>query len=133
MSLRLIPDVVDRQELRSMCAHESAESAARTMVEYDISAVVVTDEAGTLAGIVTERDLTRRVVAEGNCGAETTLGAIMTAGPTAAAPGDSPSQALAVMRALRVRHLPVVDDGRVVAVVSMRDLQQSVSRQVVAL
>ncbi len=132
MEPKLIPDVVDGQHVHAMRAGDSAEAAARTMAGNDISLVVVTDDAGVLAGIVTERDLTRRVVAEGRRGAEVTLGEIMTADPTAAAPGDSPTAALAVMRELRVRHLPIVEEGRVLAVVSMRDLQQSVSRHVVA-
>lgn len=132
MSMSIIPGVVDEQEVRTLRAGDSAHAAARTMIEHDISAVIVVDDAGSLVGIVTERDLSRRVVAENLAGADVKLEAIMTADPTAAAPGDTAAATLTTMHRLRVRHMPVVDHGKVVGIVSIRDLQSTVSRQVVA-
>jgi CBS domain-containing protein len=96
------------------------------MAEMDIAAIVVTDDAGKLVGIVTERDLTRRVIAKDRDADKVTVGEIMTANPDTLAPRDSALDALELMRTRKYRHLPVVDDGSVVGMVSIRDLYAAV-------
>lgn len=130
MSLSLIPDVVDQRTVHTLGLRDTAMAAGRRMVEFNISAVLIVDGEGGLLGIVTERDLSRRVVAENRVAAETHLGDIMTPEPVTAAPGDSPAGALELMRSLRVRHIPIVDGDALVGIVSIRDLQHTVSRQV---
>ncbi len=126
MRLRIIPDIVNEQKLCVLSTQDTAREAAKQMAEKDIAAIVVTDDGGKLLGIVTERDLTRRVIA-GNLDADkVTVGEIMTGDPDTLAPRDSAQDALELMGTRKYRHLPVVDDGRVVGMVSIRDLYAAV-------
>ena len=126
MDTRIIPDVVSGQTIRALRPEDSALDAARLMREHDISAIVVLDEDGMLAGIVTERDFARRVVAEDGRGSALRLAQLMSANPATIAASASPYDALEQMRKLRVRHLPVVEGGRVVGMISIRDLRHTI-------
>ena len=127
MEMKVIPDVISGQTIRSLRPIDTARDAAQLMREHDISAVVILDDAGQLLGIVTERDMARRVVAEDRPGSSLQLSEIMSADPTVVAPGASPFDVLETMRKLRVRHVPVVEGGRVVGMVSMRDLRNAIA------
>jgi CBS domain-containing protein len=127
MQPKVIPDVVSGQTIRSLTPADSAHAAARLMREHDISAVAVLDQAGVLVGIVTERDLARRVVADDRQASSLLLSEVMTAGPATVEPGASPFEVLELMRSLRVRHLPIVEAGKVVGMVSIRDLRQAIA------
>lgn len=126
MHLTIIPDVVRNQDVFDLPASASALQAAQYMVDRDTAAVVILDPSRRLVGIVTERDLTRRVLAQGRDPAKTTLEGIMTRNPDTLAPQDSALDALELMTVRRYRHLPVVDDGKVVGMVSIRDLYAAV-------
>ncbi|HER25794.1 MAG TPA: CBS domain-containing protein [Rhodospirillales bacterium] len=122
----IIPDVIKETEVRGLKRSDTAHEAARLMKKLNISALIVSDDEGKLIGIVTERDLTRRIIAEDKNPLETTLGDIMTGDPETLAPTDSAGDALELMRTRSFRHLPVVDDGRVIGMVSIRDLYSAV-------
>jgi CBS domain-containing protein len=122
MHLKIIPDIVSDQSICAMATDETARQAAEKMVERNVAAVVVLEADGKLLGIVTERDLTRRVVAVGLVGDEIKLGDIMTPNPDTLGPNDLALDALELMRVRNFRHLPVLDEGRVVGMVSIRDL-----------
>jgi CBS domain-containing protein len=94
--------------------------AARMMRDRHISSLCVT-EGGVLLGIVTTRDLTGRVLAEGLPG-ETPVGQVMTADPQFLAPDDLGSDILHTMLERRIGHLPVVRDGQVIGVITQTDL-----------
>jgi CBS domain-containing protein len=95
--------------------------AARRMVEADIGAAVVFDDAGELAGVITERDLLR-CVSEGLDPA-TPVELRMTRHVLTTGPDTGIAEAMAAMVDGHFRHLPVVnDDGQVIGMVSMRDL-----------
>lgn len=126
MRLRIIPDIVNDQKLSVLSKQDTAREAAKQMAEKDIAAIVVTDDGGKLLGIVTERDLTRRVIAGNRDADKVTVGEIMTGDPDTLAPGDSALDALELMRTRKYRHLPVVDDDSVVGMVSIRDLYAAV-------
>ncbi len=126
MASTIIPDVVRDQEIHSLGEAGTAHEAARMMAEHDISTVVVVDENGLLIGIVSERDMARRIVAADLKPQETPLGDIMTRDVETVSPKDTPFYALKLMLDGRYRHLPVVDDGRVVGMVSIRDLRLAV-------
>jgi CBS domain-containing protein len=100
-----------------MTAHE----AARVMAERDIGAVLVLDEE-RLVGIFTERDLMVRVVGAGRDPAATPLAEVMTPDPVCIDADMSIQQGMNEIAARRIRHLPVVRDGRLVGLVSVRDL-----------
>ncbi|MGF1639579.1 MAG: CBS domain-containing protein [Rhodospirillales bacterium] len=118
----LIPDVVRNQSICALRETASVAEAARRMGDHDIGAIVVVDDRGHLSGIVTERDVTRRAVAERLDPDRTTVGQIMTRNPDSLPPQASPIEALELMSIRRFRHLPVVEAGRVVGIVSIRDL-----------
>ena len=123
MEFTIIPHVVKGQTIHSLRETDTAYVAAKQMIEHEVSAIVVVDENERLIGIVTERDITRRIVGADLNPKETELAQIMTENPDTVAPDDSPLDALKLMRVHRYRHLPVVADGRVVGVISMRDLR----------
>ena len=93
------------------------------MVENDISAVAVVD-GGALAGIVTERDLVRKAMAAGR--AAQRVGEIMTSEVISVSPADTAEACMALMIEHHVRHLPVLEQGRLVGMLSMRDLVRHV-------
>ncbi len=126
MASTIIPDVVRDQEIHSLGEAGTAHEAARMMAEHDISTVVVVDENALLIGIVSERDMARRIVAADLKPQETPMGDIMTRDVDTVSPKDTPFYALKLMLDGRYRHLPVVDDGRVVGMVSIRDLRLAV-------
>lgn len=129
MQARIIPDVVDGQIIHGLPATATALEAANRMVEHHIAAILVLDGQGHLQGIVTERDITRRIVSAGRDPRATPLGEIMTPRPDTLAPDDTARDALELMRIRGIRHLPVVDDeGRVMGMVSVRDLYGAMQR-----
>ena len=132
MAPKRIRDLIAAQTVQSLQPSDTAHAAARLMSEHNVSAVIVAEADQALVGIVTERDLSRRVVAADRLGSQIELREIMTTDPAVVAPEDPVSEGLAKMQSLGVRHLPVVEDGRLVGVVSMRALQDTVSAQVVA-
>lgn len=104
----------------TVTAAATVEEAARLMRDRHISSLCVT-EGETLVGILTTRDLTGRVLAEGRTGA-TPVAEVMTADPLTLAPDDLGSDILHTMLERRIGHLPVVRDGRLVGVVTQTDL-----------
>jgi CBS domain-containing protein len=101
----------------------SLAQAAAAMRELDSGDVLVVDGGGTLYGIVTDRDIVTRAVADGLDSTMTPVQAVITPSPVAVYPDDDPAIAVALMREHAIRRLPVVDDsGRTVGVVSLGDL-----------
>jgi CBS domain-containing protein len=126
MHLKIIPDIVRDQGIKGMSEQDTVLDAVNTMMALNIGAVVVVDGDNDLVGIVTERDLTRRVMAAGLDAAKTPLVDVMTKDPDTLSPGDSALDALELMRVREYRHLPVTDDRKVVGMVSIRDLYAAV-------
>ena len=95
---------------------------AATLSERRIGAVLVRDAAGQLIGIVSERDIVRCLARDGAACLEMTAAQLMTSQLHTVPPATSTSAALALMTASRIRHLPVLDDGRLVGLVSIGDV-----------
>ena len=93
----------------------------RAMVEYNIGAVPVM-QGGKLVGIFSERDLMKRVVAEGFDPRSTCLAEVMTDDPLTVNPHEELENCMAIMRRHSFRHLPVCYDGQLVGIVSLRDV-----------
>ena len=100
--------------------------AARRMIERDTGVSVVLED-GELVGVISERDMLR-IVAEGREG-DTPVGERMTRHVLTGTPSTTLPEALAIMVQGHFRHLPVVDGGRVVGIVSMRDLMAWTSQR----
>ncbi len=96
-------------------------AAAAEMRDRKISSLGVVDDAGRLVGIVTTRDLTARVLAEGR-GAETPVGEVMTPEPLTLGPESLGSDILHMMLERRIGHLPVVDGERLMGMITQTDL-----------
>lgn len=119
---KIIPDVVQRQDVCVLPPEATVFEGARQMAERNIAAIVIVDAAKKMIGIVTERDMTQRVLAKGLDPKAANMGQIMTRNPQTVSPDDSAADALELMQTRKFRHLPVAEDGRCVAVVSIRDL-----------
>jgi len=102
----------------------TAYEAACRMAERDVGAVLVVDEE-RLVGIFTERDLMVRVVGTGRDPKTTPLAEVMTPDPVCIDADMNIQQAMNEVATRRIRHLPVVRDGRLVGVVSVRDLARA--------
>lgn len=122
----IIPDVIQEHPVHTLKKDDSALDAARDMKKSNIAAIMIVNDDGYLEGIVTERDLTRRVIAEDVLPHEANLGDIMTKAPKTLAPTDSAGDALELMRKRKFRHLPVCDGKKIVGMVSIRDLYDAV-------
>ena len=96
--------------------------ASVEMTERGFGAVLIVDEAGALAGIFTERDVLRRVVAERRDPATTRLREVMTTAVITCSPGTTLEECGAVMTARRIRHLPVLAGEGLVGVLSSGDV-----------
>lgn len=126
MHRKIIPDVVPRRDIRAVTENSSAFDCAKIMKEINVAAMIVVDGGGKLIGIVTERDMVQRVLAKGIDPKASTMRDIMTPNPYTLRPDDSAADALELMRSRNFRHLPVAEDGRCVAMVSIRDLYAAV-------
>ena len=122
MKHKIIPDVVPRRNIRTVKESTSIIECAKLLTEIHVAAMIVVDDVGKLIGIITERDMVQRVLAKGLDPIKTTVGKIMTANPDTLSPEDAAMDALELMTSRNYRHLPVVEDGRCVAMVSIRDL-----------
>ncbi|MDN3021951.1 CBS domain-containing protein [Streptomyces sp. S.PB5] len=98
--------------------------AAQLMRTQDIGDVLVAD-GQRVVGVLTDRDITVRAVAEGVDPLTVSAGSVCTSDPVLVAPEDPVSAAAALMRAHAVRRLPVVEDGLPVGMVSLGDLAES--------
>ena len=100
-------------------------SAITRMAEQRIGAVLVM-EGDELLGILSERDYSRKIILQGRRSADTRVSEIMTREVVTVPPGMTARQGLELMTANFFRHLPVVEDGRVIGVVSIGDLVKRV-------
>ncbi|HUB21101.1 MAG TPA: CBS domain-containing protein [Streptosporangiaceae bacterium] len=105
----------------SMAATESVSTAARAMKEHGIGAVLIIAD-GRFSGLVTDRDIAVRVLAENRDPVTTRLGDICSTELAVLGPDDDVEQAIRLVRQLAVRRIPVVQDGIAVGVVSVGDL-----------
>jgi len=95
--------------------------AARVMHKNDVGDVLVTED-GKLAGLVTDRDIVVRAVAEGRDPESTAVSEVCTSDVHTLSPDDSVEDAVALIREHDVRRVPVVEDGKPVGIITMGDL-----------
>jgi CBS domain-containing protein len=117
---RTIRDIIKNQQPITAPASMSVRQAASVMKQRRIGAMMVV-EAGVLVGIFTERDALNGVVAEGRDPQTTTLAEVMTHNPQTLSADASFNAALELMHEGRFRHVPVVDNGVPVGMISVRD------------
>ncbi|QNM97137.1 CBS domain-containing protein [Chitinimonas koreensis] len=110
-----------RQGIFSVAPNATVYQALQLMAEKDIGAVLVM-EGERLVGIFSERDYARKVVLQGKTSAGTPIADIMTRRVVFAKPSQTIDDCMAIMSEKRFRHLPVMDDSRVLGVLSITDL-----------
>ncbi len=121
MERKIVPDVISNQTLITVSANDTARAISKVMRDNRIAAVMVTEES-TLIGIITERDMTTRVLAAGVDPEQTLAKDIMTADPDTLDPNDTAAQAIKKMIKGNYRHLPVTEGDDLVGMVSVRDI-----------
>jgi CBS domain-containing protein len=99
--------------------------ALKLLAEKDVGAVLVMD-GPRLVGIVSERDYARKVALKGKSSSDTPVSEIMTREVVFVTPSRTNEDCMALMTEKRARHLPVIDDGRVVGVLSIGDLVKDI-------
>lgn len=109
------------REVISITAHQTVGAAVALLAERRIGAVPVMDGA-QVTGIFSERDVIHAIAAHGADALARKVGDAMTAPAITVGPGDAVIGALSLMTRRRIRHLPVVEGGRVIGVVSIGDL-----------
>ena len=125
MARKIIPDIIDHQDLAQLPGDCSIREAGRYMVEHGTGSVLVMKD-GKLQGIFTERDALRIFVATRRNPDQTNVEDVMTGDPETISPDATPEEALERMTVGNFRHMPVVDDGgNVLGVISQRDLISS--------
>jgi CBS domain-containing protein len=115
-------------QLLTIASDESVYDMVKQMVDANVGSLLVT-VGGRIEGIVTERDYLRRVTLEGRTDKDTPVSEIMTTPLIVVTPETPVDECMAIMTDRRIRHMPVVVDGEVVALVSIGDLVKFQSQQ----
>jgi CBS domain-containing protein len=117
---RTIRSIIENQEILTAPADTTVSEAARLMKQRHVGAVMVVED-GKLVGVFTERDALFRVVAEERDTKTTPLAGVMTHNPKTVSPDQTFAIALRMMYDGGFRHVPVVENGQPVGIVSVRD------------
>jgi signal-transduction protein with cAMP-binding, CBS, and nucleotidyltransferase domain len=125
-----VSDILKGKEhkLLTISSDASVYDMVAQMVEANVGALLVTI-GGHIEGIVTERDYLRRVTLEGRTDKDTPVSEIMTSPLIVVTPETPVDECMAIMTDRRIRHMPVVEDGEVVALISIGDLVRFQSQQ----
>jgi len=121
MPHRLIETLIQHQRIVTIQMTSTVTETARLMQQCNIGAIMVVAE-GRLSGIFTERDALFRVLAQGRDPQTTVLGEVMTQDPETITPDKPFGHALHMMYEGGFRHVPVVEDGIPIGIVSARDV-----------
>jgi CBS domain-containing protein len=103
--------------------------ALQLMQDKGIGALAVLDQDNKLAGIVSERDYARKVILEGRSSRETFTGDIMTKELYVVKPETTVDECISLMTEKRVRHLPVLEKGKLLGIVSIGDVVKSIIKE----
>jgi CBS domain-containing protein len=112
-------------EVWSIAPEASVYEALQKMFEKDAGALLVLDQ-GTLVGIFTERDYARKLILQGKFSKDTAVSELMTYEVLYVEPHNTVQDCMVLMTARRVRHLPVIDDGELVGIVTIGDVVKQV-------
>lgn len=121
MPQRPIRSIIAKQTILTAAAEISVAEATRLMKTRTLGAVMIVDDRGRLLGIFTERDAVFRVLADARDPKTTKLSEVMTAHPQTIAPDKPFGHALLMMYEGGFRHVPVVEHGKPIGMVSARD------------
>jgi CBS domain-containing protein len=97
-----------------------------SLAEHDVGALVVVDEGGRPVGMFSERDYARKVILHGKASRQIEVGEVMTFPIQCVTPSQTVEECMRIMTLRRVRHLPVLEDGRLTGIVSIGDMVKSI-------
>ena len=125
--MKLVKHLLDKKgrHIISIAPEASVFDAIVLMAEKAVGSLVVMED-DELCGIITERDYARKVIIKGRSAKTTTVAEIMTAEVLTASSSESVNDCMEVMTEKRLRHLPVVEDNRVIGLISTGDLVEAI-------
>jgi CBS domain-containing protein len=109
-------------EIISARADDTAEQVAKLLSAHNIGAVLIRAADGQVLGILSERDIVRAIGRHGDAALKLTASALMSRNVISCTPEDTVAKAMEIMTARRFRHLPVVDHGNLVGMISIGDV-----------
>ncbi|NPV55361.1 MAG: CBS domain-containing protein [Anaerolineae bacterium] len=112
-------------DLWTIRPHDTVFEALRLMADKDVGALVVV-EGHQIVGMISERDYARKVILLGRASTDTLVGEIMSTSVVTIHPDQTVEEALALMSTRRIRHLPVLDAGKLVTVISLDDVVRTI-------
>jgi CBS domain-containing protein len=115
----------DKNELYWIAPEQPVLAAIQMMADRFVGALLVMKD-GELVGIVSERDYARKVILKGRSSAETPVREIMTSKVLSVEPNETVHRCMRLMTDKHIRHLPVLDNGKVVGMLSIGDLVKAV-------
>ena len=126
---KLIAEIMEEKgaEIWSVEPDSSVFDTVRMMAEKRAGAILVM-ESGKLAGIISERDCARRIILEDKNSRSTPVSEIMTSNVITVSPERTLEECLALMTQKNIRHLPVMDQGKIAGVLSIKDLAEHIIR-----
>jgi CBS domain-containing protein len=101
---------------------DTVQSVAQLLAMKRIGAVIIVNSAGKIEGIVSERDIVRVIAADGASALDLKVNAVMTSKVKTCTETDSETELMALMTANRIRHLPVVSNGKLLGMISIGDV-----------
>jgi len=125
--MKLVKHLLDSKgrNVISIAPDLSVFGAIKLMADQSVGSLIVMDNE-KLCGIVTERDYARKVIIKGRSSESTSVSEIMTTDVLTTSGLETVNQCMELMTERRIRHLPVVEDGRVVGMISIGDLVQAI-------
>lgn len=109
----------------SVSSKQSVFEALQLMADKNIGAVLVIDE-GALVGIFSERDYARKVILQGRASQQTLVGEVMTSKLLTVSSEQKLEEAMLIMSEKHIRHLPIVDEGELLGIISINDVVNSI-------
>jgi CBS domain-containing protein len=126
--MHLVRQLLDRKgrSVHSIGPDATVFEALEIMAKHNVGALVVLDPVGELVGIVSERDYARKVILKGRVSKDTPVREIMATGVVCVNSNQTEQGCMALMTKHRVRHLPVIDDGQLVGIISIGDVVSAI-------
>lgn len=128
--MKTVRDILRQKgsEVYTVSPRESVFEAIKRLADLGVGSLVVVDQ-GRPVGLFSERDYTCKVALEGKSSRETPVGEVMSQELLVVHPDTSTNECMALMTEKRVRHLPVVEEGRLVGLVSIGDIVKDIIDQ----
>lgn len=126
--MRQVSELLKKREptVFSLSPQDSVFEALRRMSDHDVGAMMVLDDSGHLVGVFSERDYTRKIALMGKSSRDTAVKEIMSANVITVSPQTDTRDCLALMSQKKIRHLPVMDAGKVLGMISIRDITSDI-------